>query len=285
MIAHVAEASEGSGRVLLWLDPSLLAAPQALEASVRLAYAYGSELETIEVDPPHLDAVAQLPLGRVGFRAPLNIAHAGDEIAARQTLSDGHRARVDKIASQFGVPVRHARSTGEAIDRLAHLCTVRGPWNIIVLSRTPSLDLASVVANVFANVSGATGVLVGSRRIEAWGSRVAVVVEDGERLPSMLRTAERLTGTAGKTHLVIASVTKTAYRDLDAQARLLTAGSESIKFEATGPTLGVDGALDEQLSGCQPSLVIARFGGTLLSDGRALSRCLAVTGAPFLLVR
>ncbi len=285
MTAHVAEASEGSGRVLLWLEPAVRAAPQALAASVRLAAAYGSELETIEVDPPHLDFGTELPLGRVGFKAPFAVMSALDERALRQTLADGHRAAIDNLAQPFGVPVRHGRAGGEAIDRLAHLCTVRGPWNIVVLARAPSLELASVVSNVFANVSGATGVLVGSRREVAWADRVAVVVEDGDRLPSMLRAAERLTGPRGHIYLVIAAVTKTAYGDLDAQARLLTQDQSNISFEATGPTLGVDGSLDEQLSGCRPSLVIARFGGPLLSDGRALSRCLAVTGAPFLLVR
>lgn len=285
MIAHVAEASEGSGRVLLWLEPSLPAAPQALEASVRLAAAYGSELETIEVDPLHLDADAGLPLGRVGFRTPFDVKTAADERALRRTLANGHRNNVDQLAKAFAVSVHHGRGRGDAIDRLTNLCDERGPWNIIVLSRAPSLELASVVANVFANVSGATGVLVGSRRAASWGERVAVVVEDGDRLPSMLRAAERLCGPNGRIHLVVVAVTKASYDELDGQARLLTEGLDFISFEAPGPTLGVDGALDEQLTGCRPTLVIARFGGTLLSDGRALSRCLAVTGAPFLLVR
>lgn len=284
MIAHVAEASEGSGRVVLWLDPSVRASPQAIDISVRLAAAYGSEIETVEVDPPYLEPSDGVPMRRVDVRPSVVMADLS-ETDARACLSDGHRRSVDQLAAELKVPVRHARTSGEPIDRLSHMCTVRGPWNIIALSRAPSLDMAEMVSSVFANVSGATGVIVASRHEAAWYGRVAVIAEDSERLPSMLRAAERMVGPNGATHLVIAAATKSVYDELEAQSRLLPEVGTRIIFETTGPTLGVDGALDEKLIRARPSLVIARFGGTLLSDGRALSRCLAVTGAPFLLVR
>ena len=41
MIAHVAEASERRGRVVLWLDPQANSDPQSFETPVRLAAAYG----------------------------------------------------------------------------------------------------------------------------------------------------------------------------------------------------------------------------------------------------
>jgi hypothetical protein len=74
------------------------------------------------------------------------------------------------------------------------MCQDKGPWNIIALSRAPSLDLASLVASIFANVSGVTGIIVGGRRMQPWVPRVAVIAEDVERLPSMLRAARRIAG-------------------------------------------------------------------------------------------
>ena len=50
MITHVAEASELSGRVVLWLDPEARCTPAVLDAPLRLAAAYDAEVETIVVD-------------------------------------------------------------------------------------------------------------------------------------------------------------------------------------------------------------------------------------------
>ena len=50
MIAHVAAASELSGRVVLWFDPESKCTPEMLDAPVRLAAAYDAEIETIVVD-------------------------------------------------------------------------------------------------------------------------------------------------------------------------------------------------------------------------------------------
>ncbi len=285
MTAHVAEASEGSGRVLLWLDPNILTAPQAIEASVRLAAAYRSELETVDVAPPHIAFADGVPIRRVGARMSPAAAAALDEDTARSRLATRQRRAVDELAFEFDVPVVHTNAAGDAIDRLAEMCTARGPWNVVALSRTPSASIATLIADVFANVSGATGVLVGSRRQSAWSGRVAVVAEDGERLPSMLRAAERIAGKSGSTHLIVAAPTQSAFDDLESQARLLPEGGGRLKFAPSRPTFGLDGALDDALITTKPDLAIARFGGTLLSDGASLSRALALTGAAFLLVR
>ena len=50
MIAHVAEASELSGRVVLWLNPETRCTPTVLDAPMRLAAVYDAEIETIVVD-------------------------------------------------------------------------------------------------------------------------------------------------------------------------------------------------------------------------------------------
>ncbi|MFN0217291.1 MAG: hypothetical protein ACKVP4_00600 [Hyphomicrobium sp.] len=285
MTAHVAEASEGSGRVLLWLDPTILATRQAIEASVRLAAAYRSELETVDVEPPHVEFAEGVPTRRVAARNSPAMSVGLDDDAARNNLAARQRRAVDEFAATFEVPVAHTSVAGDAIDRLAEMCTERGPWNVVALSRMPSLDIATVIAGIFANVSGATGVLVGSRRLSPWSGRIAVVAEDGERLPSMLRAADRIAGRKGSTHLIVAAPTQAAFDDLEAQARLLPEGGGRLNFAPSRPTLNYEGALDDALIKTAPDLTIARFGGTLLSDGAALSRTLALTGAAFLLVR
>jgi hypothetical protein len=282
--AHVAEASEGSGRVLFWLDSGPRSAPGSLDATIRLAAAYGSEIETVEIRALDAAMLDGLPTARICDRRGQS-AVIGDDAFSAGLLVRRQRRMVADAAAAFAVPVRHARIDGDTIDGLARLCQEKGPWNIIALSRAPGFDLAALIAGVFANVSGATGVIAGSRRAAPWAARIAVVAEDAERLPSMLRAARRLAGREGSIHLVIAAPTRPAYLELEAQVRLLGSDYGQLVFESAAPTYGVDGALDERLIKARASLVVARFGGTLLSDGRALSRALAVANAPFLLVR
>ncbi len=285
MTAHVAEVSEGSGRVLLWLDPEILAAPQAIEVSVRLAAAYHSELETVDVTPPHVVITEGVPTRSLAVSAAPAAVVRLDDDEARNRLIHRQRRTVDEFSTAFEVPVAHSTATGDAIDRLAEMCTSRGPWNVVALSRAHSSNTATLISDIFANVSGATGVLIGSRRTRGWMGRVAVVAEDDERLPSMLRAAERIAGSVGSTHLIVAAPTQAAHHELESLARLLPEGRGRLKFAPSRPTFGVGGALDDALISSAPDLVIARFGGTLLTDGAALSRALALTGAAFLLVR
>jgi hypothetical protein len=59
----------------------------------------------------------------------------------------------------------------------------------------------------------------------------------------------------------------------------------TVSFASVGPTFGVPGALTEAVARMKPSLIVARFGGAALADGRELSRASAATRAPILLVR
>ena len=61
MIAHVAEASELSGRVLLWLEPDGVSMPQTFDASVRIAAAYAANLETVTILGPRLASLDGVP--------------------------------------------------------------------------------------------------------------------------------------------------------------------------------------------------------------------------------
>ena len=65
MIAHVAEASEFSGRVVLWLDPETPCTPLRLDSAVRLAAAYGAEIETLIVEEACEDEAEYVPIRHI----------------------------------------------------------------------------------------------------------------------------------------------------------------------------------------------------------------------------
>jgi hypothetical protein len=287
MIAHVAEASEASGRVLLWLEPSAVPMPQTFDASVRIASAYGADLETVVIDGPSSSDVEAVPAAYVSLLGKSYRKGLGSNavLHVRDLIADRQRREVGQLAMLANVDITHASAGGDAIDRLAEMCLARGPWNIVAVSRPPSDELPSVLGSILANVSGATGVIVAGRRNCVLSADVAVVIEDAERMPSMLRAAQRLLMPGGRIHAMIAAETAAAYDDLDNQMRLLTAGQSHCSYHAGGPDYGVPGSLDEPLYRLRPNFIIARFGGTLLGDTRALVRLLGLAPGPFLLVR
>jgi hypothetical protein len=281
MITHVAEASELSGRVVLWLDPESRCTPTVLEAPLRLARAYDAEIETIVVDQ-RADESGEVPFRRIG--------HVGlpgvPPVAYRfQLLAQRCRRTVEDAGRAHKVKVRHALAQGDAVDRISEMCLMRGPWNIVALTGTPAVGGQSVINSLLANVSGATGFLLCGEALENRKTGVVVIVEDGERLPSMLRAAERLSQPGAAIHLIIGAETAAEHAELEDQARLLTADAFPVSFAPIGPTFGVPGAMTEIVARMKPSFVVARFGGTAVADGRELSRASAAIQAPILLVR
>ena len=287
MIAHVAEASEESGRVLLWLSPNAVSVPRAHEASVRVAAAYGSELETVVIDGPELANFAGLPVRFVSNTGKIGANYACDRDDSKGLISIAERRRreIDGRAARAHVLVHHARAVGDPIDRLAEMCLERGPWNIVAVERPASVDTASVLSSIFANVSGATAVVIAGRNANATTADVAVVIEDTERMPSMVRAGERLVMPSGKIHIFVVAETTESFLELDSHVRLLTSGRAGIVHATSAATFGVCGTFDEPIFKLRPNFVIARFGGSLLSDARALTRLLTISPAPFLLVR
>lgn len=287
MMAHVAEASEDSGRVLFWLDPNLRAELAAIDGASRLAAAFGSEIETLVVNDGALPRALDLPVSRVIDGVSGNGDHLSDQDTARVLDLIGERQRrdIETYAGKFGVPCHHTITAGEAIDQLTGMCLMSGPWNVIALAHAPTAATAATISAIMANVSGATAVVVAARTALRSFGPVAVVAEDCERLPSMLRAAMRLKQPGALVHVFLAADTFANLRELEAQTRILTSERDDLVFETSEPTFALEGTFDERLRSLAPSYVIARFGGNLLPSAKSLPRTVSLAGAPFLLVR
>ena len=286
MIAHVAEASEESGRVLLWLEPDQIAMPETAKAAVAIASAFAADIETLVLEAPAPGDIGDVPVAhRSLLGKPMQGSVTADAADRRERLASRQLSDVHELSTRAGVRIGHATARGDAIDQLAELCLARGPWNIIAVSRPPSPELPGLISTILANVSGATGVVVAGRSGPALGGDVAVVLEDCERMPSMLRAAERLVPINGRIQILIAADRAAAHHEIDGTARLLTTDDRRYVHHRAGPTFGVSGALDCEFFRMKPSFIIARFGGALLGHSRALTRLLSLTPAPILLVR
>jgi hypothetical protein len=255
-----------------------------------LAAAFQAEIETVTVDAGdfgqggEISATGFVARGAVASQLGLTsvVADFGRAALADSLLMRRQRRDVADCARRHGVACRHTSASGDAIDVLAELCTVRGPWNVVVAAGASAVPS---IGTLFANVSGATGVVVAPLGNGNRDGPIAVVAEDLERFPSMIRAAARLTRMFGRIHVLFAASTRSELSDLEARARLAVPAQTDVVFEATEPSFGGEEAYDGILRKLAPSFVVCRFGGTVLPTGRALSRTIAKTGAPFLLVR
>lgn len=285
MMAHVAEASEANGRVLMLIEAGSLDVAVAAETASRFAAAFNAEIETVFVNTDVLERAQSLPVAAIAGHSG-TAGEALERAGALHSLIQARQLReVSDAGRRLGVPVFHTSVAGEAIDQLDGLCLSRGPWNVVVLSRPASEETAHTANAIFANVSGATGIVGVPQRCENPTGPIAIVVEDGERLPAMLRAASRLKGLCGRVHVILAADRRKELQDLETHVRLVTSNHQGLVIEPPQPILGVAGVHDEALRALKTSFVVARLGGALLPTPKALARSIAVARSPFLLVR
>lgn len=287
MMAHVAEAAEASGRVLIVIEEGGTAIEAAAGAASRFASAFAAEIETLAINQDFAERAGGIDASALVKSANRRNDETGlMRVAQVQSFLGLRQQRIVEQASwRYGVTCRHTALEGDPIDRLSEVCASRGPWNIVVLSSPTSAATASTISSILANVGGATGIVTAPSRVGPDDGPIVIVAEDTERLPAKLRAASRLRHLCGRVHLVLAADKRTDLADLEAQVRLMTANHTGLYLEPAEPMLGLEGALDDQLRRLKPSFVIARFSGTLLPTPRSLVRTITVAAAPFLLVR
>ena len=186
MMAHVAEAGEASGRVLLLIEEGVASVEMAARAASRFAAAFNAEIETIAVNQDFAERAGGInasALVSADEARPL-VNGTLTRVAAVQSLLTMRQIRVIEQASwRYGVACRHTALAGDPIDRLSEVCVSRGPWNIVVLSSPTQASTASTISAILANVGGATGIVTAPARTQSEEGPVVIVVEDAERLP------------------------------------------------------------------------------------------------------
>ena len=135
MIAHVAEAGEFRGRVVLQFA-SGRPSPVAIEAAIRIARAFQSEIESLFVEDTQLIELSGFPFAReISFsgRSTRTITSGDIERDIRFAFSEARR-RVEAHARRAEVPLRQTIVRGEPVKALAAACAECGPWNLIALA-------------------------------------------------------------------------------------------------------------------------------------------------------
>lgn len=287
MIAHVAEAREARGRVVIWLrtaNPSLV----AIEAAVRVAQAFQSGIEAVFVEDLQVLELASFPFAReisLTGRSSRAISSSDIEHEFRLAFASLQR-RIEALARAAEVPIRQRIVRDDPIAALATTCAECGPWNVVALAEPFGTLSSESLRVLFEAVADTTGlVLVGPNARRTTGPVIAAV-EDLDRLPSMLRAGERLVAVTGGP-LVILPIADDEERLhwMEGQARLLLGERSDMQIVVPEFARGAAAVVAEALRRLNGGFVISQFGGLVVPADGDLRALAAALECPIFLVR
>jgi len=287
MIAHVAEASEDKGRVVVRLGEFAMSSPAALSAAIHVATAFRSQLEGLFIEDPDLyHACAHANLREVAMtgRAPalLSAEKLGRDAEA---FAVAVQRQLSNAAGAAGVrfTARVVRQT--PIKALQDACAERGPWNIIVFAEPiEGSERSAFVSDTIAQVWGTTGYIATGARAAWRAGPIVVAIEDVGHLTGMIRAAERLAAVAGDDiQLIPVGIDEIGLDWLEGEIRLTLGEGSSVAVLPRPVYAGSNLVLHAAISACRPRMVIARHGGFLLPAGETANP-LAGLGCPVFMV-
>ncbi len=278
------------------------AAPHAaaVHAAMAVAAAFETWVECLLIESPDVLALTRHPFARTvshaGRIAPLSLegfAEAQSSATARarnmlRTAGQHSNVRVETTIVQDGIT-----------DALARACAIEGPWNLMALAEPVQPKDSRWLCELLAEVNGATGIVCAGTSVgppARRGSAVLVVVEDIERLPQMLRAAERLARdnapAAGARPVLLLVAGESAEKSalIDGHLRLLMADMPAdpaapIGIAEAGVAHGTPIEIAEALRRQNAHVVILRCGGIALPANGDAAPLLGVVSSPMLVVR
>jgi hypothetical protein len=287
MIAHVAQSGEDRGRVVLQLGSAHPSAV-ALEAAVRVARAFQSEIESLFVEDEQLFDCAAY-----GFVREVSLSgRRRREFSADGIMRDLHlaaqaaRRQLEALARRAEVPLRSRVVRNEPLRALAIACAESGPWNVVALAEPFTGSNCGAIKQMLVEIPGMTGiVMVGPRARRVTGPAV-VAVEDTAQLPAMLRAAERLVAVDGGpiVLLLIARDEERLHR-MDGETRLVIEAREDVRIEQAAVARGESAVIAEALRRLAGGIVICQFGGLVVPEEGDLRPLASVLECPLFLVR
>jgi len=287
MIAHVAAAGEERGRVVVWLPTAGRASPPVIEAAMMLARAFGSEVESLFVEDRQLFDLAQFPFARQlasgeGWRSMA----AHDLEHELRFVGAALQRQVADAAKRAAIPCRARTMRDDPLGALAKACAENGPWNVVAIAEPFAATDDKRLREVFASVSDTTGVMVAGATARISSGPVVAAVEQFERLGPMLKAAERLARAANcDVKLMLVGNRPNDLSELEGRARLLFGESGGPELEtvlaARGDVAAVAGAVRRHKAG----LVLAQYGGLVVSGEDTPRSLTAALPCPLLVVR
>ncbi len=288
MIAHVAAAGEGRGRVVLWLGASAQASASAIEAAMLLARAFHSEVESLFVEDRQLFDLAEFPFARA-----LDANGAGWQAMPRENLErEMHflgaalQRQVADAARRAAIPFSARVVRDDPLKAVANACAENGPWNVVAIAEPFGAGDEKRLEQVFASVLDTTGVVIAGPLARRTQGPVVAAVEKSERLGPMLKAAERLASvTGGNVKLMLIGNRPDELAWLEGEVRLLLGDSSGPEIETVLAARADVVPVAEAVRRHKGCFLLAQYGGQMVSAETSLRPLASALECPLLLVR
>jgi hypothetical protein len=286
MIMHVAEAGEQRGRVVLHIasgHPSRI----AIEAAVRIAQAFHSEIESLFVEDLQLYELASYPFAReISLRGTSRALSRDDVEREMRLCAQSLQRNVERLARAAEVPLRTKVVRDDPVLALAKACAENGPWNVVALADALSPGQGPRLCELFSSVSGTTGLMLVGPKARRTSGPIIAVVESPDHLQPLLRAGERLsTITRGEVQLLLLSDSASASEWLEGQVRLALGEQSRARLLHCRADQGAPAALAEVIRRLHGGFVIGHFGGILVPADGDLRDLVAALECPLFLMR
>jgi hypothetical protein len=287
MIAHVAQSGEDRGRVVIQIGSGHPSAV-ALEAAVRIARAFGSDLESLFVEDEQLFDCAAY-----GFVREVSLSGRQSRVLSVDTMmrdlhlaAQGTRRRLEALARKAEVPLRCRVVRDEPLRALTIACAETGPWNVVALGEPFTGVNGAMLKQLLAEVSGTTGLVTVGPRAQRVSGPVVVAVEDTGQLADMLPTAERLAALDGaEIVLLLVAPDEAELARMEGEARLEVEARDRVRIESAAVAHGEAAVIAETLRRLKGGIVICQFGGLVAPDEGDLRPLASALECPLFLVR
>lgn len=287
MIMHVAEAGEQRGRVVLHLTTGQPSAV-ALEAAVRIARAFNSEIESLFVEDSQLFEMASYPFAREISRFGAHTrALSCDELERQlRVLAQSLTRRVEAMARAAEVPA-HARIVrGVPLAALAQACADCGPWNVVALADPMPAAGSERLRELFDAVADITGLVLVGPKAQRTSGPIIAALEDIEHLPHMMRVGERLAGAlGGEIAILLLAETPEDAHLMEDQARLALGNPSGLRIMSSAGLDSTPAVLAETLRRLRGGFVLGQYGGLLVPRDGDLKPLVASLECPLFVMR
>ncbi len=209
--------------------------------------------------------------------------------SVHESFLAAHRAarrQVEAAARIAEISVQQHYVRDEPMQALAAACARSGPWNIVALAESLGTTSCSALRELFDTVPDTTAVILAGPNARRRTGPIIVAAEDLERLPGMLRAAERLAALY-ETEIVLLLIGETD-EDLfwmDSEVRLLLEDRTDFAIMQAGLARGVTAAVVEAIRRLHGGFLIAHFGSRTVPDEGGLRPLVSALECPLFLVR
>ncbi|MGI9424142.1 MAG: hypothetical protein ACR2PA_13190 [Hyphomicrobiaceae bacterium] len=287
MIAHVAEAGEARGRVVLRFC-SGRPHEMAVRAAFQIAQAFQSEIESLFIEDAQL-----IDLARFEFATEISLTGRHRRRLSQRSVHQSFRASfeaarrmVEQEAQAAEVPMQHSFVRDEPVHALAAACAQRGPWNVVALAEAFGTTSCATLRELFSTVPDTTGVILAGPRTRRVDGPVIIAVEEIDRFPGMLRAAEKLAALSESDIVaLIVADNQDRFFQLDGEVRLILGDREDVTIVPSAVAHGEAAVIAESIRKLRGGFLIAQFGSLVVPESGGLRPLTSALECPLFLVR